>query len=74
MGNNEVILDFVAKLLISGIFLSILVSLSSKSDPSFSYLVLETYLETSIASTLVFHSLITLFITHFFVPLAFLSS
>ena len=57
MGNNEVILDFVAKLVISGIFLSVLSILSAKSDPPFSYLVLEKYLETSIASTLVFNVL-----------------
>ena len=36
--------DFLTKSLISGIFFSILPILSSKSDPSFSYLVLETKL------------------------------
>ena len=43
---------FLTKLVTSGIFLSILSILSSKSDPSFSYLVLETNFVLSIPFTL----------------------
>ena len=43
---------FLTKLVASGIFLSILSILSSKSDPSFSYLVLETNFVLSIPFTL----------------------
>ena len=44
--------DFLTKLLTSGIFFSTLLILSSKSDPSFSYLVLETKFVVSIPFTL----------------------
>ena len=44
--------EFLTKSLISGIFFSILLILSSKSDPSFSYLVLETKFLLSIPFTL----------------------
>ena len=43
---------FLTKSLTSGIFLSILLILSSKSDPSFSYLVFETKFVVSIPFTL----------------------
>ena len=42
---------FLARSLTSGIFLSILLILSSKSDPSFSYLVLKTKIVVSIPFT-----------------------
>ena len=44
--------DFLTNSLTSGIFFSILSILSSKSDPSFSYLVLETKFLLSILFTL----------------------
>ena len=44
--------DFLTKSLTSGIFLSILLILSSKSDPSFSYLILETKFVVSVPFTL----------------------
>ena len=57
------ILDFVAQSLASGILFFILVNLSSKSDPSFSYLVLETKFEVSILSTLAFNKEYSVFLT-----------
>ena len=67
MGNNEVILDFVAKLVISRILLSILVNLSSKYDSPFSNLVLETKFVLSIPFTLLTNlSYSVFFITSFF--------
>ena len=58
---------FLTKPLTSRIFLSILLILSSKSDPSFSYLVFKTKFVESILSTFVFKLLYSvLFLQHHF--------
>ena len=53
---------FLTKLVTSIIFLSILSILSSKSDPSFSYLVLERKFVVSILSTFVTNLLYSVFL------------
>ena len=53
---------FLTKSVTSGNFLSILSILSSKSDPSFSYLVLETKFVVSILSTCVTNLLYSVFL------------
>ena len=53
---------FLTKLLISDIFLSILLILSSKSDPSFSYLFFLTQFVVSILSTFVTYLLYSFFL------------
>ena len=54
---------FLTKSLTSGIFLSILLILSSKSDPSFSYLIFKTKFVVSILSTFVFKLLYSVLLT-----------
>ena len=55
--------DFLAKSLTSGIFLSILLILSSKSYPYFSYLVFETKFVVSIPFTLLTNLSYSVFFT-----------
>ena len=61
--SSAVKVDFLTKSLMSGIFFSILSILSSKSDPSFSYLFLETKFVASISFTLLTNLSYSVFFT-----------
>ena len=57
---------FLTKSLTSGTFLSILLILSSKSDPYFSYLVFKTKFAVSIPFTLLTNLSYSVFSQHYF--------